>query len=102
MATPSTPRKTGRAVRRRFTEAQILGLLREVEAGTPVMDLCWNHCISRSTFHAWKAKYGAASDVKTGRLQQLELENARLRNALARANLSAGVRRGGDVHPSLD
>jgi putative transposase len=73
-------------VRRRFTEAQILGLLREAGAGTPLMDLCWNHCISRSTFRAWEAKYGAASDVKTGRLQQLELENARLRNALARAN----------------
>jgi len=73
-------------VRRRFTEAQILGLLREAAAGTPIMDLCWNHCVSRATFRAWKAKYGAASDVKTGRLQQLELENARLRNALARAN----------------
>ena len=86
MATPYMPRKTGRAVRRRFTEAQILGLLREVGAGTPVMDVCWNHCISRSTLSAWKAKYGAASDVKTARLQQLELENARVRNALARAN----------------
>jgi hypothetical protein len=50
------------------------------------MDLCWNHCISRSTFRAWKAKYGAARDVKTGQLQQIELENARLRSALARAN----------------
>jgi len=86
MATPFTPRETRRAARRRFTEAQILGLLREAAAGTPVMDLCWNHCISRSTFRAWKAKYGAASDIETGRLQQLELENARLRNALARAN----------------
>ena len=86
MATPSTPRRTRRAVRRRFTEAQILGLLREAAAGTPLMDLCWNHCISASTFRAWKAKYGAANDVKTGRLQQLKLENARLRNALATAN----------------
>ena len=88
MATPSPLRKTRRAVRRRFTEAQILGLLREAGAGTPLMDLCWNHCISRSTFRAWKAKYGAASDVdvKTDRLQQLELENAHLRNALVRAS----------------
>ena len=89
MATPFTPRETRRAARRRFTEAQILGLLREAAAGTPVMDLCWNHCVSRSTFRAWKAKYGAASDIETGRLQQLELENARLRNALARANSPA-------------
>ena len=69
MATPSRLRKTRRAVRRRFTDAQILGLLREAEAGTPLMDLCWNHCISRSTFRAWEAKFGAASDVKTDRLE---------------------------------
>jgi len=97
MATPSTPGRTRRAVRRRFTEAKILSLLREAAAGTPVMDLCWNHCISRSTFRAWKAKYGAASDVKAGRLQQLELENARLRNALARANSELERTQGGQL-----
>ncbi len=51
-----------------------------------MVDLCWNHCFSRSTFRAWKAKYGAALDAKTGRLQQLQRENARLRNALAHAS----------------
>ena len=40
----------------RFSEAQILGFLREAAMGVPVMDLCWNHCFSRSTFRAWKAK----------------------------------------------
>jgi putative transposase len=45
-------------MRRRFAKAQILGFLREAAAGTPIMDLCWNHCFSRSTFRAWKAKYG--------------------------------------------
>ena len=50
------------------------------------MDLCWNHCFSRSTFRAWKTKYGAAIDVETDRLKQLELENAHLRKALARAS----------------
>ena len=45
-------------MRRRFSQAQILGFLREAAAGTPIIDLCWNHCFSRSTFHAWKAKYG--------------------------------------------
>ena len=73
-------------MRRRFSEAQILGFLREAAAGTPVMELCWNHCFSRSTFRAWKTKYGAAIDIETGRLTQLELENARLRRALARAS----------------
>jgi len=75
MATPFTPRRTGRAARRRFTEAQILGLLREAAAGTPVMDLCWNHCISRSTFRAWKAKYGAASDIETGNVRRPAIPN---------------------------
>jgi putative transposase len=73
-------------VRERFSEAQILGFLREAAAGTSVMELCWNHCFSRSTFRAWKARYGEAIDAELGRLKQLELENARLRNALARAN----------------
>ena len=45
-------------MRRRFSEQQIVGFLREAAAGTPVMDLCWNHCFSRSAFRAWKAKYG--------------------------------------------
>jgi putative transposase len=71
---------------RRFSEAQILGFLRDAAAGMPVMDLCWNHCFSRSTFRAWQAKYGAAIDADIGRLKQLELENVRLRNALTRAN----------------
>jgi putative transposase len=72
-------------MRLRFTKAQILAFLREAEAGTPVMDLCWNHCFSRSTFRAWKAKYGDLIHAGTGRVEQLEGENARLREALARA-----------------
>jgi putative transposase len=70
-------------MRIRFTKTQILGFLREAEAGTPVMDLCWNHCFSRSTFRAWKAQYGEELRGGNGRLKQLERENARLRDALA-------------------
>jgi putative transposase len=55
-------------VRERFAEAQIRGFLSEAAAGTPVMDLCWNHCFSRSTFRAWKAKYGHAIDAESDRL----------------------------------
>ena len=69
-------------MRARFSEAQILRLLREAAAGTPVMDLCWNHCISRSTFRAWRVKYGAAINAEIGRLRKLERENAQLRRAL--------------------
>jgi putative transposase len=68
-------------MRPRFSEAQILGFLREAAAGTPVMDLCWNHCFSRSTFRAWKAKYGAAVAVE--RSPGLRLESKRLRSSLA-------------------
>jgi putative transposase len=54
-------------MRRRFSKAQIVGFLREAAAGTPVMDLCWNHCFSRSAFRAWKAKYGSSVRVETPR-----------------------------------
>jgi putative transposase len=73
-------------MRRRFSTAQIVRFLREAAAGTPIMEVCWNHCVSRSTYRAWKAKYGTAIDAETDRLRQLEAENAKLRKALARAN----------------
>jgi putative transposase len=73
-------------MRQRFSREEIVGFLRQAAAGAPVMDLCWNHCFSQSTFRAWKAKYGVALDAKAGRLRQLRRENARLRNALARAS----------------
>jgi hypothetical protein len=53
-------------MKRRFTQTQILGFLREAAAGNPVMDLCWNHCFSRSTFRRWKAKHGTAINAHTG------------------------------------
>ena len=49
-------------MRNRYSEAEILAFLRAAAAGTPVIDLCWNHCIRRSTFYAWKARYGATID----------------------------------------
>ena len=70
-------------MRGRFSEAQILEFLRAAAAGTPVIDLCWNHCFSRSTFRAWKAKYGEAISDNAARLDQLERENPRLRATLA-------------------
>jgi putative transposase len=54
-------------MRGRFSEAQILDFLRAAAAGTPVMELCWNHCFSRSTFRAWKSKYGDAIAARGGR-----------------------------------
>ena len=62
-------------MRGRFSEARITEILREASAGTPVMDLCWNHCISRSTLRAWKAKYGAAIAINPGRQRPMENRN---------------------------
>jgi putative transposase len=71
----------------RFTEEQIIGILREQEAGTTTADVCRKHGISSATFYKWKAKYGglAVSDAK--RLKALEDENAKLKKLLAEAML---------------
>ena len=79
-------------MRKRFSEAQILAFLRAVAAGTPVIDVCWNHCIRRSTFYGWKARHGATIDAEVRRVKALERENARLREALARANPESEIR----------
>jgi putative transposase len=67
----------------RFTEEQIIGILKEHEAGATTVDLCRRHGISGTTFFKWKAKYGGleASDAK--RLRSLEDENRRLKKLLA-------------------
>ena len=69
--------------RSRFTEQQIVGILREAEAGLAVKELCRKHGISDATFYNWKAKYGgmSASDLK--RLKVLEAENAKLKKMYA-------------------
>jgi putative transposase len=89
-------------MRERFSREQIVGFLREAAAGTPVMELCWNHCFSRSTFRAWKAKYGQAIDAETSRLKQLERENAELRRSLASANSDIERLRGRASGAALD
>ena len=67
----------------RFTEEQIIGILKEHDAGAKVGDLCRRHGISGATFYKWKAKFGGmeASDAK--RLRTLEDENRRLKKLLA-------------------
>ena len=77
--------------RSRFTEAQIIGVLREQEAGMKVADLCRKHGISEPTFYAWKSKFGGMSVPDARRLKQLEEENARLKKLLAEAMLDNAV-----------
>ncbi len=69
--------------KQRFTEEQIIGVLREQEAGAEVADLCCKHGISEATFYNWKSKYGGMEVSEAKRLKALEEENARLKKLLA-------------------
>ena len=77
--------------RSRFTEEQIIGVLREQEAGMKVAEVCRKHGISEPTFYAWKAKFGGMSVSDAKRLKQLEDENAKLKKLLAEAMLDVAV-----------
>jgi putative transposase len=69
--------------RSRFTESQILAVLKEVDAGRAVGEVCRKHGISDQTYYNWKAKYGGTSISELKRLRELELENAKLKRMYA-------------------
>jgi putative transposase len=73
--------------RSRFTEEQIIGVLREQEAGVATATVCRKHGISNATFYKWKAKYGGLDVSEARRLKVLEDENAKLKKLLAEAML---------------
>ena len=73
--------------RSRFTEEQIIAILKEQEAGVAVAELCRKHGVSSPTFYKWKAKYGGLDVSEARRLKALEDENARLKRMLADAML---------------
>ncbi len=74
--------------RRRFTEEQIIGVLKEHDAGMKTSDLCRKHGISEATFYNWKAKFGGMEVSEAKRLRALEDENARLKKLLAETMLN--------------
>jgi putative transposase len=71
----------------RFTEEQIVGILKEQEAGSATTDVCRRHGISTATFYKWKAKFGGLEVSDARRLKALEDENGKLKKLLAEAML---------------
>jgi putative transposase len=71
----------------RFTEEQIIGFLRQAEAGLAVKELCRNGGFSDATFYKWRARFGGMQVSEAQRLRELESENAKLKRLLAEAHL---------------
>ena len=67
----------------RFTESQIVGILKEGEAGIPIADLVRKHGISRATYFNWRSKYAGTSVAELTRLKELEAENVKLKRMYA-------------------
>ena len=72
---------------KRFSEEQIIAVLKEAEAGAKTKDLCRRHGIAEATFYNWKARFGGMTVSEARRLKELEQENARLKRLLAEAEL---------------
>lgn len=78
----------------RFSEEQIIGFLKQAEAGLPVKELCRQGGFSDATFYKWRSKYGGMQATEAKRLRELESENAKLKRLLAEAHL--------DIHALKD
>lgn len=70
-------------MKKRFSEEQIIGFLREAEGGLPVKDLCRRHGFSEASYYLWRSRFGGMSVSDAKRLKDLEAENARLKKLLA-------------------
>jgi putative transposase len=74
-------------MKKRFTEEQIIGFLREADAGLKIKDLCRKYGFSEPSYYAWKAKFGGMGVSDAKRLKELESENAKLKKLLANSML---------------
>jgi putative transposase len=75
----------------RFSDSQIIAVLKQAEAGKPVPELCREHGISSATFYKWRAKFGGMDASLMSRLKELEAENARLKKMYAEERLKAEI-----------
>ncbi|MDR7068122.1 putative transposase [Pseudoxanthomonas japonensis] len=75
----------------RFTDSQIIAVLKQAEVGTPVPELCREHGISSATFYKWRSKFGGMNASMVSQLKELQDENRRLKKMYADAQLSADL-----------
>ncbi len=75
----------------RFTESQIIGILKDAESGVPVTELCRTHGMSDATFYNWRAKYGGMDVSMMKHMKELEEENRRLKKMYAEERLKAEI-----------
>jgi putative transposase len=80
-------------VKKRFTEEQIIGFLREADAGVPVKELCRKRGFSEASYYLWRSKFGGMEVSDAKRLKALEAENAKLKKLLAESMLENEVTR---------
>jgi putative transposase len=75
----------------RFTDSQIIGVLKQAESGSAIPDLCREHGISSATFYKWRSKFGGMDASMVSQMKALEEENRRLKKMYAEAQLSADL-----------
>jgi putative transposase len=80
-------------MKKRFSEEQIIGFLKEADAGLPVKDLCRRHGFSEASYYLWRSRFGGMSVPDAKRLKELETENHRLKKLLAESLLENEVTR---------
>ncbi len=80
-------------MKKRFSDEQIIGFLREAEAGLPIKELCRRHGFSEGSYYLWRSKFGGMDVADAKRLKELETENARLKKLLAESLLENEVTR---------
>ena len=80
-------------MKKRYSEEQIIGFLREADAGLPIKELCRKHGFSEASYYAWKAKFGGMNVSDAQRLKALEAENTKLKKLLANSMLEVDAMR---------